>query len=196
MSCFLHLFLHGDWDWFLIFNTWAAMVGGAGRPCDRGTRHAILLHEASRPSWKSERVQGMPLVPHAGQGAPHQCTSAIFGSSNTGCWSKPTLASHMYGDGSHTRIPLFGPHLVGQHLWSASTSCITSYRLKTPPGGGGGRGCLGPWPAPADRPTRTHQKNFPPAKNEIYQRGRKFKAEFRYTNFLASDTLPPVGTVG
>ena len=48
--------------------------------------------------------------------------------------------------------------------------------LVTPRGGGGQFG------APADPPTHPHQKN------EIYQRGRKFGADFRYTNFfLASD---------
>ena len=44
--------------------------------------------------------------------------------------------------------------------------------LKAPGAGGGGGGCLGPCPAPADPPGRPHQKTFPPAKNEIYQRGR------------------------
>ena len=55
------------------------------------------------------------------------------------------------------------------------------YCLKTPREGGV---CLGPWPAPADPPIFLGQK--------IYQRGRKFQAHFRYTNFfLASDPPPP-----
>ena len=41
----------------------------------------------------------------------------------------------------------------------------------TPGPGGGGGGCVGPWPAPAGPPTNPHQKIFPPARNEIYQRG-------------------------
>ena len=57
--------------------------------------------------------------------------------------------------------------------------------LKDPRGGGGG--CLGPWSAPADLP-HPHQKNFPAAKNAIYQRSRKFEADFGYIN-LASDHL-------
>ena len=40
-------------------------------------------------------------------------------------------------------------------------------------------------------PTHPHQKTFPQAKNEIYQRGRKFQADFRYTKFLWSLTPPP-----
>ena len=55
-------------------------------------------------------------------------------------------------------------------------------------GGGGVFGAL------ASPPTHPHQKKFPQAKNEIYQRGRKFEVNFRYTNlFLASDppTHPP-----
>ena len=44
-----------------------------------------------------------------------------------------------------------------------------------------------PWPAAANPPP-PYQKHFPRMKNEIYQRGPKWKAEFRYTNlFLASD---------
>ena len=55
-----------------------------------------------------------------------------------------------------------------------------------PPGGGpeqvwgrGGGGVGQPRPTP-----HPHQKIFLRDKNEIYQRGRKFEAEFKYTNFL------------
>ena len=48
--------------------------------------------------------------------------------------------------------------------------------------------------APADRPTHPNQKNLPLAKSEIHQRGRKYEADFRYTNvFLASDPPPDLG---
>ena len=49
--------------------------------------------------------------------------------------------------------------------------------LKDPRVGlGGGGGCLGPWPALADPPTQVSS-----GKNEIYQTGRKFETDFRYT---------------
>ena len=67
-------------------------------------------------------------------------------------------------------------------------TCSPPIVVVTLGGGGGG------WPAPADRPAHPHQKSCPPANNEIYQRGWKFEAHFRHTNFfLASDpsTYPP-----
>ena len=45
-------------------------------------------------------------------------------------------------------------------------------------------GCLGPWPAPADRPPTPRSGNFSSGKNEIYQRGPKFEADFRYISDL------------
>ena len=56
--------------------------------------------------------------------------------------------------------------------------------LSAPRGGGGLFGALASPDPPPD------QKNFPPAKTEMYQRRPKFEADFRYTNsFLASN--PP-----
>ena len=53
-------------------------------------------------------------------------------------------------------------------------------------------GLFGALASPGRPPHPPHQKIFPPAKNEIYQRGRKFEADFRHTNFvLASDPPPP-----
>ena len=64
----------------------------------------------------------------------------------------------------------------------ASHSFGTGHCLRNPPGGGGGR--LGPRPAPRPNPPPQHQKSFPPAKNELYQKGRKFEAEFTNTNLI------------
>ena len=47
------------------------------------------------------------------------------------------------------------------------------------------------WGPGQPRPTHQHQKNFPQAKSEIYSRGRKFEADFRYTNFFWPLTPPP-----
>ena len=56
----------------------------------------------------------------------------------------------------------------------------------------GGGGFWGPGLPPADPPAIPDQKNFPREKNEMYERGRKFDADLRYTNlFLASDRRPP-----
>ena len=41
------------------------------------------------------------------------------------------------------------------------------------------------------RGTDPHHKNFPRAKNEDFQRGRKCEADFRYTNFFWPRTHPP-----
>ena len=65
----------------------------------------------------------------------------------------------------------------------------------TPPAGGGGGGgrCLWPWQAPNPHP---HQKNFPRAKKDIYQRDRIFEADFKYANFFWPLTHPPHGGRG
>ena len=57
------------------------------------------------------------------------------------------------------------------------------YGLRTPRGGGVG-GFV--WGQGQPRPTPPHQKIFPPAKIEIYRRGRKFEADFRYTSLFFS----------
>ena len=59
--------------------------------------------------------------------------------------------------------------------------------LEDPGGGGGVRS--EPWSAPADPPSHPRQKKFPPAKNEIHCRGRKFEAHFRYTNWPLTPPL-------
>ena len=63
---------------------------------------------------------------------------------------------------------------------------------------GRGGGVFGALASPRQlTPPHPHQKSFPPAKNEMYQRGQKFEAEFRYTNFfLASDPHVPGGGGG
>ena len=64
------------------------------------------------------------------------------------------------------------------------TASRAGYCLRTPGERGGvvwGPGQPRPTPSPPP-----HQKRFPPAKNEMYQRGRKFEANFRYTNFFFS----------
>ena len=55
------------------------------------------------------------------------------------------------------------------HIPNAENPGIRTGRKRQPAGhclrtAGGGGGCLGPWPAPANPPTHPHQKNFPPAK--------------------------------
>ena len=62
----------------------------------------------------------------------------------------------------------------------------TGYCLRTPPRGGGV--VWGPGQPPPTHPPTS--ENFPQAKNEMYQRGWKFEADLRCTNFfLASDPL-------
>ena len=56
-----------------------------------------------------------------------------------------------------------------------------------PPPHPGGGGVWGPGPG---RPSHT-RKIFLRQKNEIYQRGRKFEADFTYTNFFFASDLPP-----
>ena len=77
----------------------------------------------------------------------------------------------------------------GKRTRTAQHSAQPRPFLKDPLGERRG-GCSGPWPAPAD-PPEPHHKNCPAAKNEIYQRGRKFEANFRYTNFLFGLCPPP-----
>ena len=63
-------------------------------------------------------------------------------------------------------------------LPASHCGCRVVPLANTPPPPEGRGGCLGPWPAPADRPTRPHQKNCPKPKNKISQRGPKFEADF------------------
>ena len=65
--------------------------------------------------------------------------------------------------------------------------------LQDPQVRGGGGCCLGPWRAPADKPNPQHQKSFPPAKNELYQRGRKFEVDFRQEKVFVAADPPPLG---
>ena len=65
-----------------------------------------------------------------------------------------------------------------------------------PRGGGGLFGALASPGRLTHPPPHLYQKNFPPSKNEIYQRDRKFEADFTYRNFFWPLTpSPPEGRV-
>ena len=77
-----------------------------------------------------------------------------------------------------------GHQLILTHRKRKLQALKTGYCLTTR-GRGDGSVCPTPPPHP-------HQKTFPPAKNEMYRRGQKFQANFRYINcFLASEPPPP-----
>ena len=108
-----------------------------------------------------------------------------------------TLVWDLLWDRHQQRTTRAAMRLRGAGYRRGSTSGALHVRgrplRRDPQGGGGSFGAL----ASLGRPPSHNRKIFLRQKNEIYQMGRKFAADFRHTNFfLASDPAPGGGGGG